>query len=257
VGAPPSPGTYQDTTLNGSLETTANIGEVVITNLTSNQYNAWRGNLGQTAGSGALPQTVIMPRLWSNLDFSENRFVGGMYGVAIHPHYCALYIDDNSNHYVSAQGEISVDRLLYVLDGHNMTYAGFRNVATSNYPGIINATLHFLGDGWTYNLGSHSPIVTIDDPGNSPHSNKFQLSANYPNPFNPVTFFEFHLPESQFIRLEIYNMLGQMVEQLVHQKMSAGAHKIRWNASDYSSGVYYYQLSGESDTLTGKCLLLK
>jgi cyanophycinase len=257
VGVPPSPATYQDTTLNGSVEATAYVGEVVITNLLSNPLNAWRGNLGQTAGGGTLPQTIIIPRLWNNLDYSENRFVAGMYGVATHPHYAAIYLDDNSSQSVSDQGEIAVDRLLYVLDGYNMTHAGFRNAATSNYPGIINATLHFLGDGSTYNLGNHLPIVTIDVPGTHPSSNKFQLYANYPNPFNPVTFFEFHLPESQLIRLEIYNMLGQMVEQLVNQMMTAGAHKIRWNASDYSSGVYYYKLSGESDTLTGKCLLLK
>jgi hypothetical protein len=257
VGTPPGSASYQDTTLSGSTEATANIGEVVITNLTSNPLNAWRGNLGQSTGTATLGQTIIMPRLWNNLDYSENRFVGGMYGIATHPHYCAIYIDDNSSHSVSAQGVVTVDRLMYVLDGYNMTHAGFSSQVNSNYPGIINATLHFLGDEANYDLSLHAPVVAIRSREIENIPTDFTLYSNYPNPFNPETFFRFYLPRSQAVRLEIYNIRGQLMVQLLKQQMSVGYHTVRWDASEVPSGIYFYKLSGEQDSAIGKCALIK
>ena len=257
VGVPPGSASYQDTTLAGSVESTANIGEVVITNLTSNPLNAWRGNLGQSAGTATLEQTIIMPKLWNNLDFSENRFVGGMYGVATHPHYCAIYIDDNSSHSVSAQGVVTADRLMYILDGYNMTHAGFSSRVNSNYPGIIHATLHFLGDESRYDLSLHAPLVGLGSGVAENYPTDFTLYSNYPNPFNPETFFKFYLPRSQSVRLEIYNIRGQLMVQLLKQQMSGGFHTVRWDAAEVPSGIYFYRLSGEQDTAIGKCVLIR
>ena len=88
--------------------------------------------------------------------------------------------------------------------------------------------------------------------------------SNYPNPFNPTTTISFSVTQtSSFITLEIYNIKGQKVKQLVSDQLSAGQHSIVWNGDDRSgksvgSGVYLYKLNVNSKTeAVKKCLLLK
>jgi hypothetical protein len=85
----------------------------------------------------------------------------------------------------------------------------------------------------------------------------FSLSQNYPNPFNPNTMINYQLPMSSAVELSIYNLLGQRVATLVNERKSAGHHKVEWDASGYSSGIYYYQFkAGEYQDLK-KMILIK
>lgn len=86
---------------------------------------------------------------------------------------------------------------------------------------------------------------------------EFYLAQNYPNPFNPTTTFEFALPTTQHVTLDVYNVLGQKVSTLVDDNLNAGVHQITWEASDASSGVYFYRLTTDNNTETRKMMLLK
>ncbi|MFQ5869362.1 MAG: C1 family peptidase [Candidatus Zixiibacteriota bacterium] len=68
------------------------------------------------------------------------------------------------------------------------------------------------------------------------------LKQNYPNPFNPTTEIRYNLPERANVRLEIYNLSGQRIETLVNEPQEPGVHWVTWDASTYSSGVYFYKL---------------
>ena len=70
----------------------------------------------------------------------------------------------------------------------------------------------------------------------------FSLSQNHPNPFNPLTNIEYYLPRSGEVSLVIYNLLGEEVARLVDGEMPAGSHTAVWNASNVSSGIYFYRL---------------
>jgi hypothetical protein len=85
----------------------------------------------------------------------------------------------------------------------------------------------------------------------------FILSQNYPNPFNPTTRIEFILPSSDFVRVEIYNTLGEVVETLIKAELSPGKYSVDWNAANQPSGIYFYQLKAGSFTKTMKCILMK
>jgi hypothetical protein len=86
----------------------------------------------------------------------------------------------------------------------------------------------------------------------------YVLHQNYPNPFNPSTTIKFDLPEYQWVRLEIYNVLGQHVRTLVDSPMDAGTHEVTWDAGqEVSSGVYFYSLQAGAFVDTKKMLLLK
>ncbi|MGC9513891.1 MAG: T9SS type A sorting domain-containing protein, partial [Fidelibacterota bacterium] len=85
----------------------------------------------------------------------------------------------------------------------------------------------------------------------------FVLYPNYPNPFNPVTHIEFSLPEPAQITLNIYDITGRLVEQLVNQHTPAGYHTVTWDAFSYSSGVYIARLKAGSSVKTQKMMLMK
>ena len=85
----------------------------------------------------------------------------------------------------------------------------------------------------------------------------FSLSQNYPNPFNPTTTIEFQLPERSFVKLVVFNTLGQEVAVLVNEEKGAGTHQIVWNAAQYPTGVYLYRLETKNFVFSRKMLLMK
>lgn len=73
--------------------------------------------------------------------------------------------------------------------------------------------------------------------------NDFTLQQNYPNPFNPTTTISYELPMSGSVNLIIYDVLGRQVATIVNEFRNAGRYKEVWDASNFSSGVYFYQLT--------------
>ncbi len=70
----------------------------------------------------------------------------------------------------------------------------------------------------------------------------FVLYQNYPNPFNPSTIIRFSLKEKGFVRLEVYNLLGQKVIELLNSEMDIGTYEVPFDGSKYASGIYFYRL---------------
>ena len=91
--------------------------------------------------------------------------------------------------------------------------------------------------------------------------NSFVLKQNYPNPFNPSTKIGFTVPSghtSDNIVLKIYDVLGKEVATLVNENgMAAGSYDVEWNASNYSSGIYFYTLKAGNFMDTKKMILSK
>ncbi|MBS1515193.1 MAG: choice-of-anchor J domain-containing protein, partial [Bacteroidetes bacterium] len=79
-----------------------------------------------------------------------------------------------------------------------------------------------------------TPVTTVAD--------NYSLSQNYPNPFNPTTNIKFAIPQSGFVTLKIYNMLGKEVATLVSSNLSKGSYSYDFNASNLASGIYFYKL---------------
>ena len=95
-----------------------------------------------------------------------------------------------------------------------------------------------------------------------PLPDRFNLERNMPNPFNPSTVIGYQLPESGFVRLAIYNLLGQQVRVLVNERKDAGSFTATWDGTDalgrrVASGVYMYRMQAGSFSDTRRMLLLK
>lgn len=71
---------------------------------------------------------------------------------------------------------------------------------------------------------------------------KFCLFQNYPNPFNPLTRIDFDIPKKGFVTLKVFDILGREVQTLINEEKIAGSYSIDFNASDLTSGLYFYKL---------------
>ncbi|MCP4582452.1 MAG: T9SS type A sorting domain-containing protein [candidate division Zixibacteria bacterium] len=86
---------------------------------------------------------------------------------------------------------------------------------------------------------------------------RFGLEGNYPNPFNANTTIEYTLPEASNVTLEVYTILGQKTATLVNEYQDAGHHTVNWQASNITSGIYYYRIVAGDITQARRMLLLK
>jgi len=86
---------------------------------------------------------------------------------------------------------------------------------------------------------------------------EYKLSQNYPNPFNPTTKINFAIPKSGFVTLKIYDILGREIKTLVNEIKQAGNYTVDFNASEFSSGVYFYRLEAGAFSETKRMLMIK
>ena len=113
-------------------------------------------------------------------------------------------------------------------------------------------------DLWAYD----SVLTTIDDKVAGTVPFKFELYANYPNPFNPSTTIEFTIPKLQNVELAVYDVLGKRVKTLLSRKLSEGKYGVDWDGknkagNDVASGLYFCRLIGENSVKTSKMILLR
>jgi hypothetical protein len=105
------------------------------------------------------------------------------------------------------------------------------------------------------------PFTAVDPNGNTV-PNVFSLEQNYPNPFNPETQISFNVPIQAQVRIQVYNVMGQMVRTLAEGSFSPGIHQLTWdsrsdNGVSLSAGIYFYRMEGPGFVQTKKMLLLK
>jgi hypothetical protein len=125
-------------------------------------------------------------------------------------------------------------------------WIGFRYVTDCTVDGFFV----FVDDVEVLNPIGIKPIG-----GNVP--NTFALRQNYPNPFNPVTNIEFDLPKGEFVRLIVFNSIGQEVKTLVNETKPAGSYKVDFDALGLPSGAYFYRITAGDFVQTNKMILVK
>lgn len=145
----------------------------------------------------------------------------------------------------------------------NGTVVAFNN-STGNNPFTLTAP---APGAYRVNAGFKNPSkkwdsvmvnISVTDVGENPSNPaSFKLFDNYPNPFNPSTTVRYSIPEVSFISIKIYDPLGKEVSSLVNETKQAGIYEDEFNASDLSSGIYYYTLQAGSFRETKKMILLR
>jgi hypothetical protein len=137
---------------------------------------------------------------------------------------------------------------------------------TKTVNGLLNNQTYFWrvkaknGGGWGpfSVVRRFTVVVTSVDQGRG-LPDEFSLGQNYPNPFNPTTVIEFALPKEGYVKLDVYNTLGERVATLAEGFRPAGYYREEFNAMKVPSGLYFYRLNVSSleKTFVKKMLLLK
>ncbi len=119
---------------------------------------------------------------------------------------------------------------------------------TFTYDSGSNAATYTCESGVVYSVGSGDLLAIPTE---------YSVTQNYPNPFNPATEIGFNLPKSTHVSLVVYNLLGQEIETLVDGELGAGSHSVTFDATQYSSGIYFYRLQTNDFAETKKMVLVK
>ena len=114
---------------------------------------------------------------------------------------------------------------------------------------IVNSNISNVNFALTPAVGIHQVSTIIPD--------KFNLHQNYPNPFNPVTNIKFDIQKNSFVKLKVYDIVGKEIAALVNENKSAGSYVVDFDASNLTSGVYFYRIETEAFTETKRMVILK
>ena len=131
-----------------------------------------------------------------------------------------------------------------------------KNLIYNNGQDSLNIPiLSFIGehpDMGVFEYGDPTSISTLKF-----NTMNYQLQQNYPNPFNPQTTIGFTIPERQFVRLEIFNVLGQPVEVLINGSRDSGYHEVIFDGTHLASGIYYFRITAGQYNAVKKMLLVR
>ena len=165
--------------------------------------------------------------------------------------------------------------------GFDVERSGNRQQTTGNWEkigyvsgkGTTNNSTNYSFDDRNLQTGKYNyRLKQIDHNGNFEYFSlngevevgvpaKFDLSQNYPNPFNPVTKINFDLPFDSKVNISLYDITGREVKSLVNESRTAGYHTVQFNASDLSSGIYFYRIMTKSSAkdfvMTKKMAVIK
>ncbi len=198
-------------------------------------------------------------------DKADGSTVSGVSGnifAGIAATFGQTYPEDYPDYFVPVGG--AVTNLLYTptqVAGLNYsgTFGSSTNVGVLVYFGFPFETIASLAQRTSLMAAivHYFESVTSVTAGVNSSPGRFSLEQNFPNPFNPVTHFQFEIAHDEFVSLKIYDVLGKEVANPVDERRSAGTYSIRWDASNLPSGVYFYRLKAEEFADTKKLVLTK
>lgn len=209
--------------------------------------------------------TLQYNRLWGGSGAEDSRAIAAA-GDSL------IYVAGATSSYAHGEGDYDVFVLKYDANGtliDSLLWGGayresVHDIALHDHYLYITGETASFGNAPTDGHHSDGLLLKIDGqtmtgPGTTPTSISereqmqagFNLQQNYPNPFNPSTVINFELERSAWVRLNVYNLTGQSVVELVQDYRTAGVHHIVWDGRDGSgrlqpSGVYFYQLEVDS-----------
>ncbi len=163
-----------------------------------------------------------------------------------------IFVDDSLMYLADAETGLHVIKLAEVpsIVGHFQTGGSARDVIVRD--GII----YLADDNDGIYLLKYEKTTAVEKESVGKELN-FVLKQNYPNPFNPTTQIEFSLSKTSNVFLDVFDVTGKKVKELLNKRLSSGNYKVQFNAEGLSSGVYFYRLRTGGVSSIKKMLLMK
>jgi len=142
-------------------------------------------------------------------------------------------------------GWVNSSKFMYIYDGNgNRIEFDYQIWKNNNW---LNSSRDVYTFETVLGVEENNPLV----------GRRFNLEQNYPNPFNPSTVIRFDVPHQGVVSLKVYDVLGQEISTLVNETKMPGEYSVRWDASKFPSGIYFYRLAAGNFSETKKLVLMK
>ena len=237
-------------------------GETGIGQMYRSIYGAYYGYLTLVKGLGAIKGMQIVPRLFENSDYTDNRMSSVFWAMGKSNLSVGVMVDVGSHVVVQgSQLRAYGPTPVIVIDARRAQWVDF---PTWKDPGkanprqnaaLIGARIHVVRSSSAVDFGS---VTTVSNSaGGNEIPAQFELRQNYPNPFNGVTDLQVRIASSESFVLKVFDLLGREVTTLVNGRMQAGLHTVVWDSGNAPSGVYFARLQAGKFIQTRRLLLLK
>jgi hypothetical protein len=198
--------------------------------------------------------------VWPNVNIADNDNVDPGFDAALVEEAgskMAEYVETFWTNQTGAGYRPYVNPLTHPITFANVP-ANWQEISGYPVPENLKYTADLIGDDGLPlgDLNWFKGTVGVKEISNSVPE-KFELSQNFPNPFNPTTNLKYSLPQGGFVTLKVFNLLGQEVATLVNQEQSAGEYVVDFDASKLAGGIYMYSIKVGDFSLTKKMVLLK
>ena len=253
----PSNAVIEDVSLTLNMSQTSTGSQPVKLHKLLADWGEGTSNATGNEGAGAAPtpndatwiHTFFNSQLWTS---AGGDFVGSE-SAALSVGADGLYTWQSSQMIADVQGWVNnpATNFGWILLGNEEDNRTAKRFDSREHPSAANRPKLTV----TYNV---SVGIGDDDPA----AFTFELAQNYPNPFNPSTSLRYTIPQSVDVRLEIFNVLGQLVKILVNEPQNAGVKTVVWDGTNalgnkVASGVYLYKLTAGNFVQTRKMMLMK
>lgn len=237
---------YVAPTLEDSVETT-----FVVSAIPLNGYSL--PTMWGSEGSGFSSDNVAPEFRTYSLSLMNN-------GVKLNWDVDLNYHHDVKNFSVYRHTELNFNpnesNLIGVLDHNSKEHFDLSVDLTKTYYYIIKVSDKTGHTAITPVLSTDGSITSVSEL-NVEIPDEYNLAQNYPNPFNPTTVIRFAIPQSSFVSLKVYDILGNEVAEIVNNELQAGYYNYEFDASRFSSGLYIYRLQTNDFIQTKKMMLIK
>ncbi len=224
----------------------------------------WHGSYNGANGNGLIDEWLIGPKVRSIHAGDSLYFYAGAIGGQ-YPDSLRVFISTADSSLSSFTHQIGYFVVAGPVSSWHLYGFDLSQFAGSD---IFFAVNYYIVDGGPNGSSSDNVwidhfIVTTDVPtsvgGQDQRTipSSATLFQNYPNPFNPSTIIRYSLPHSSFVRLAVYNVIGQQIAQLVNEPQQAGSYEVNFNAVGLASGVYFYSLQTGNERITKKLAFAK
>jgi hypothetical protein len=187
---------------------------------------------------------------WSNI---ENGIVDSIFDVQ------SIEFDGTANNrriFITGNTHVGKSRIYYKYEDESKWK--LMQIDTTGTPFYMFAIHN--GRFW---IGSSRGLYALDVPTKaiqqepSTIPSEIKLFPNYPNPFNPTTLINYHIPINSFVSLTVFDLLGKEIAQLVNEQQKAGKYSAQFDGTQFSTGIYLYRLRSNTFSETKKMLLIK
>jgi hypothetical protein len=204
---------------------------------------AGNGDLGAEPYEGMLVEfdTVTVTDIWPSYSYPSEYAVSDGSGSTI-------IRRDGKNTYSNVPGDTIYPGTAIIKVGDKFSkLTGIVHYSFNRYKIVPRTNSDF---------GNYIPL-SVNDRIDGPIPTQYQLSNNYPNPFNPTTVIEYALPKEDKVSLKIYNVIGQEVATLKNEIQKAGTYRVSFDGAKLATGVYFYRLQTSGFNQVKKMLLVK